>query len=173
MGVSGCLRKNYTREIVMIDHPRKLSPAIISRHTVFQFSVSVFAKANSLYVMIMIAFKSLLGQVCSNSIELHEQKANLQTYWAAAMWLVWWWTSRTKPYLTIHNLWVFEEVLYLALLQFIDYHEQQQSRFVWVCGLQKLTQKVWTSFTSGNGQHSFAFQTKLHTWIAFMHNYTV
>ena len=114
---------------------------------VLQLSVSVFAKANSLYVMIYKRNDSLRiskapSMMFFNSIELHKQKVNIKIYWAAAMWLAWWRSSRTKPCLTIHHLRVFEKVLHLVLPQLMNYCERQWSQFVQVSGLQKLTQKI-------------------------------
>ena len=47
-----------------------------------------------------------------------------------------------KTGLTVHHIRVFEKALYLALLRLMDYCERQRSRFVWVCDLQKLMQKL-------------------------------
>ena len=44
----------------------------------------------------------------------------------------------------------------------MDYRERQQSQFVRVSGLQKLTQKFKLLFTTGKGRRSFAFPTKPH-----------
>ena len=50
--------------------------------------------------------------------------------------------ARAKPYLTIYHLQVFGKALHLALLRLMNYRERQQSQFVQVSGLQKLTQKI-------------------------------
>ena len=61
----------------------------------------------------------------------------------------------------------------VRIIEVALYHEEQQSRLIRVCGLQKLMQKIWTLFTSGNGQLLFRLRTKLHQnmWIVFVYKY--
>ena len=51
-------------------------------------------------------------------------------------------TCLTEPCLTVYHLQVFKKVLQLVLLRLMGYHERQQSQFLRVCGLKKLTQKL-------------------------------
>ena len=108
----------------------------------------------------MIAYESLQGQVQRfNSIELHEQKANIKTCWATAMWLAWWRSSmpsRTKPCLTIHHLRVFKKALHLALPRLMNYCGRQRQSF------ESLVSKNWLDFF---------YNWKWSTLIALVRNY--
>jgi hypothetical protein len=56
----------------------------------------------------------------------------------------------------------FRKSAILGPAQLIDYRKQQRSLFAEISSLQKLTQKILTVFTTGNGRHLLAFRTKLH-----------
>ena len=93
----------------------KSKPATIGLHVRVRIAIFCisFTETNRLYIIIYKQNNSLRTStgpsVAFNSIELHEQKVNIKTYWAAAMWLTWWWPSGPKPCQMIHCLWIFKK----------------------------------------------------------------
>ena len=129
-------------------------------------SASVFAKANSLYVMIYEQNDSLLVST-RPSVRFsfrritwtESEHKNLRSSCHVTSLMVALQDKTLSDDLPSSSFW---KPLHLALSQLVNYHERQRSQFVRVSGLQKLTQKIGLLFTTGNGRHSFTFRTKLH-----------
>ena len=70
------------------------------------------------YTNKMIAYECPQGQKCFSSVDLHEEKSNMKTYWAATMWLANGMTPEHKKLVWQFIIFEFSKK-FLALLQLI------------------------------------------------------